>query len=62
MTKGKMKLWLEIATDILNRVFSALCHKKRIAEAEELQDIMRRLIVFSDRLQKNQFPTISKED
>ena len=54
MPKERMKVWLEIATDILNRVFSALCHKKQIAEAEELQDIIRRLIVFTDRLHKKQ--------
>ena len=61
MPKETMKVWLEIATDILDRVFSALCHKKQIAEAEELQDIIRRLIVFSNRLRKKQ-PIVANDD
>lgn len=52
MPRRKMKLLLEISTEILNRVFSALCHEKNIEKAEELQDIIRRLILFSDRLYK----------
>lgn len=52
MTKGKMKVLLEIATEILSRVHSNLCRERRIDKAEELQEIMRQLILFSDRLNK----------
>lgn len=52
MPKGKMKLLLEIATEILSRVHSNLCREKEIEKAEELQEIMRQLFVFSDRLLK----------
>lgn len=54
MPKGKMKVLLEVATEIIQRVSSALCHEKNIEKAEELQEIMRQLIVFSDRLNKKQ--------
>ena len=59
MPKERMKAWLELAADILDGVFSALCHKKQIAEAEELQDIIRRLIVFTDRLHKKKSVTVT---
>ena len=52
MTKGKMKIWLEITIDILDKVFSTLCHEKRIESAQELQEIIRQLIIFYDRLKK----------
>lgn len=54
MPKGKMKVLLEIATEILSRVHSNLCREKQIEKAEELSEIMRQLIVFSDRLHKKQ--------
>lgn len=52
MSKDKMKLWLEIAIDILDKIFSTLCHEKRIEKAQELQEIMRQLIIFSNGLRK----------
>lgn len=62
MPKGKMKLWLEIATSILSKVHSALCNEREIEKAEELQEIMRQLIVFSDRLHKKQKSNIRKRE
>lgn len=41
---------LEIAYDLLENVFSNLCFEKKIQQAEELQDIMRRLILLSQKI------------
>ena len=61
MPKGKMKLLLEIATEILSRVNSNLCREKQIEKAEELGEIMRQLIVFSDRLDKKQKSVVATD-
>ena len=50
MAKEKMKILLEIATEIISRVHSNLCREKQIEKAQELSEINRQLIVFSDRL------------
>lgn len=48
MTKSEARL--EVAFDILSKIHSDLCHNRKIEQAEELQDIMRRLILFSKKI------------
>lgn len=46
MTRNEARL--EVAYDILEEIFKDLCYEKKIVKAEVLQDIMRRLILFSE--------------
>jgi hypothetical protein len=46
VTKNEARL--EVAYDILEKIFKDLCHEKKLVQAEVLQDIMRRLILFSE--------------
>lgn len=62
MTKGKMKLWLEIAINIINNVLGALYQEKRIEKARELQEILRQLIIFEEGLQKKEIRAIKEAD
>ena len=61
MPKGKMKVLLEIAAEILSRVHSNLCREKEIEKAQELSEINRQLFVFADRLQKKQKPVVAMD-
>ena len=46
-----LELRLELAYDILSNVHSNLCRNKKIEQAEELMDVMRRLILVSNKLE-----------
>jgi hypothetical protein len=48
MTKTEARL--EVAFDILQKIHSDLCHNRKIEEAKELQDVMRRVILFSEKI------------
>lgn len=50
MTKTKQYAWIEIAFDILENIHGDLCNEHKLNEAEELRDIMRRLVLFSAKL------------
>ena len=45
MTKNEARL--EVAYDILQKIFNDLCNDHKSAQAERLFDIMRQLIMFS---------------
>ena len=45
MTEDQARL--EIAYEILQKIFGNLCHDRKIAQAEKLMDIMRQLLLFS---------------
>lgn len=50
MTKNEARI--EVAYDILSTVFQDLCNSRKIELAEELSDVMRRIILFSQRVKK----------
>lgn len=51
MNKLKMEMMLEVASDILFKLHSSLCNRREIELAEELQDVHRRLLLFSAKLE-----------
>ena len=52
VNNSKRQTWLEIALDIMQKIFSDLCHEHKHDEAEELLDIMRRVILLSNKLEE----------
>ena len=46
----KMHLWMEVATDILHKVHTYLCHERKLDEAEETMEIMRRMILLWEKI------------
>lgn len=50
MTRQKREAMFEVAYDILRKVFRSLCHERKIEEAEELADIMKQIIIFSQKV------------
>ena len=49
-TTSKNDARLEVAYDILSKVHSDLCNSRKLEQAEELIDIMRRLILLSKKI------------
>ena len=47
MTDARREALFEVAYDILSKIHSDLCHDRKFELAEELLDIMRRLILLS---------------
>ena len=51
MTKAEKLFRIKIALEQINLVFSALCRETRGGEiSEEAQDIIRRIVLFKDKL------------
>ena len=60
MTKAKMRLYLEITIDHLQRVSNNLCHEpikrdEKIEILEELQEIVRRIFLVDSKLKEVKF-------
>lgn len=49
MTNEEANFRCLLAYEQLDKIYTSLCHFKRIEDAEELLEIMRRLIVYSQR-------------
>lgn len=52
MTSAKRQAYLETAADLIQKVHTDLLHNKQFSRAEQLQEIMRRLVVFSSRKER----------
>ena len=50
MTRERIDALLEVAYDILSKIHGDLCRKRKVELVEELTDIMRRLILLSQKL------------
>lgn len=48
MTKDEARL--EVAYDILSKVHQNLCNSRKIKQAEELFEILRRIILLSEKI------------
>ena len=46
----KIEAMLGVAYDILSKIHGNLCRSKKLQQADELQDIMRRLILLSKKI------------
>lgn len=51
MLETKRHLWLECAYDIMEKIFKELCFEGKHDAAEEAMDIMRRIILFSKKIE-----------
>lgn len=47
MKESKRQLWLEVVVETLQRIHGELCRERKIEQAEQLYDIIRRLILLS---------------
>lgn len=47
---------LELALQLMKTVHADLCNEKEVQQADELRDIMRRLILLSQKLEVNHEP------
>lgn len=48
MSKDEVRL--ELAFDLMSTVHTNLCNNKKLEQADELRDIMRRLILLSQKI------------
>lgn len=46
-----LELRLELAQEILSNVHGKLCRDKKLDQAEELMEIMRRIVLLSEKLE-----------
>lgn len=51
MNSAKRQLWLEIAYDIMEKIFKELCCESKHGAAEEAMDIMRRIVMLSKMME-----------
>lgn len=51
MDRKKIEILLEIVNGILEKIHQNLCHQRRFEEAKETVDIMRRVILLSEKLE-----------
>ena len=60
MTSAKRQAYLETAADLIQKVHTDLLHNKQFSRAKQLQEIMRRLVVFSSRKERPNGITFSE--
>lgn len=49
MTSTKRQAYIETAADLLQKVHTDLLHNRRFNEAAQVQEIIRRIVLFSDK-------------
>lgn len=52
MDKRKIETLLEIVSGILEKIHLNLCHQRRSDEAKEVVDIMRRVIILQEKINR----------
>ena len=60
MTSTKRQAYLETAADLIQKVHTDLLHHRQFSRAEQLQEIMRKLVIFSSKTERPKGITFSE--